>query len=112
MAQSNKAPKNRYLEKHETLNTFNAWKENLIYTISLDANFAPFISATWTTAVPNRGLNDDGVEVTDQTKRKTKEQKVAQLNMMLGMVANYATVISRSQIVQESVSLNDVWSKL
>ena len=115
MAQSNKAPKQRYLEKHETLNSFNAWKENLIYTLSLDSNFTPFISAEWgrwTAAAPNRGLTDDGDEVTDATKRKSNEQKVAQLNLMLGMVANYATVISRNQIVKESISLNDVWSKL
>ena len=115
MAQSNKAPKQWSLGKSETLNSFNAWKENLTYVLSLDSNFTPYLTATWqkwTTANPNRGFTNDGDEVTDAAARKTKEQKVAQLNLMLGQVANFATIISRNQIVKETVSLNDVWSKI
>ena len=115
MAQSNKAPKQWSLGKSETLNSFNAWKENLTYVLSLDSNFTPYISATWgkwTAATPNRGFVDDGEEVTDAAARKKKEHKVAQLNLMLGQVANFATIISRNQIVKETTSLNDVWSKI
>ena len=111
---SNKAPKQWPLTKTETLNTYNNWKANIIYTLSLDQNFTPFLAnnATWekeTTANPNRGLQDDAA---DATNRKTKEQKVIQLNLMLGVIANYATVISRNQIIKESTSLASIWSKL
>ena len=109
MAQSNKAPKQWSLGKTETLNSFNAWKENLTYVLSLDSNFTPYITATWgkwTAATPNRGFVDDGDEVTDVAARKKKEHKVAQLNLMLGQVANFATVISRNQIVKDTTSLN------
>ena len=114
MAANNKAPKQWQLTKEETLNSYNNWKANMIYTLSLDKNFAPFVvaTATWqkeTTANPNRGLQDDAADAAD---RKTKEQKVIQLNLMLGMIANYATVISRNQIVKESTSLASIWSKL
>ena len=114
MASSSKAPKQWTLSKTETLNSFNNWKENLVYTLSLDTNFAPFLKddAKWTktsTTDPNRGLVDDP---TDQADRKTKEQKVIQLNMMLGQIANFATVISRNQIVKNSTSLGNIWSKI
>ena len=114
MASSSKAPKQWTLSKTETLNSFNNWKENLVYTLSLDTNFAPFLKddARWTktsTTDPNRGLVDDP---TDQAARKTKEQKVVQLNMMLGQIANFATVISRNQIVKNSTSLGSIWSKI
>ena len=114
MASSSKAPKQWTLSKTETLNSFNNWKENLVYTLSLDTNFAPFLKddAKWTktsTTDPNRGLVDDP---TGQADRKTKEQKVVQLNMMLGQIANFATVISRNQIVKNSTSLGNIWSKI
>ena len=111
---SGKAPKQWTLSKEETLNSYNNWKENLLYTLSLDKNFAPFLkdTSTWTkasTADPNRGLLDD---VTGTADGKTKEQKVVQLNLMLGQIANFATVISRNQIVKNSTSLASIWSKI
>ena len=113
---TSKAPKQWTLSKDETLNSYNNWKENLIYTLSLDSNFSPFLKddAKWTkasTTDPNRGLTDDDTSI-DATTRKTKEQKVIQLNMMLGQIANYATVISRNQIVKNSTSLGDIWAKI
>ena len=45
-------------------------------------------------------------------ERKTKEEKVASLNLMLGQIANHATIISRNQIVKNSVSLVDIWEKI
>ena len=84
---TSKAPKQWTLSKDETLNSYNNWKENLIYTLSLDRNFAPFLKndAKWnkaSTADPHRGLADDPGTV-DAADRKTKEQKLIQLNMML-----------------------------
>ena len=57
-------------------------------------------------------FTDDVVTDPPTEGTRTKEQKVAQLNLLLGQIANYATIISRNQIVKNSVSLNDVWSKL
>ena len=113
---TSKAPKQWTLSKDESLNSYNNWKENLIYTLSLDSNFSPFLKddAKWNKASstdPNRGLTDDDGTV-EASVRKTKEQKVIQLNMMLGQIANFATVISRNQIVKNSTSLGDIWAKI
>ena len=43
MAQSNRAPKQWCLTKIETVNTFENWKQNLQYSLSLDGNFAPYL---------------------------------------------------------------------
>ncbi len=117
MATSSKAPKQWSLLKDESLNSFNNWRENLLYTLSLDKNFAPFIKpdSTWgriTATNSTRGFVDDGDEVTDVALRLTRDQKLAQLNLMLGQIANFATVISRNQITRNSVSLADIWSKI
>ena len=115
MAHSNRAPKQWQLTTNETLNSFTNWKENLCYTLSLDAAFKPLLrdGVTWqkqTAATPTRGFTDDPETVT--TNRQTKEEKVATLNLMLGQIANYATVISRNQLIKNSVSLTDIWDKI
>ena len=45
---SNRAPKQWSLTKNETITTFEAWRQNLQYSLSLDANFAPFLADTFT----------------------------------------------------------------
>ena len=46
---SSRAPKQWTLTKTETINSFENWRQNLQYILSLDANFAVFIdpSVTW-----------------------------------------------------------------
>ena len=44
--------------------------------------------------------------------RKTAVQKAATLRLMLGQIANFATVVSRNQIVKNSTSLPVIWSLL
>ena len=112
MENNNRAPKQWSLTPNETLNTFKNWKENLTYTLSLDSSFKPLLkdNVTWgklTSSTPNRGFNDDAA---DATNRKTKEEKVATLNLMLGQIANFATIISRNEIIKNSTSLNDILS--
>ena len=114
MATSSRAPKQWSLTDDETLNSYNNWKANLIYTLSLDKNFTRFLKdgVTWlkeSTADANRGLTDDATTVTDA---KTKEEKVIYLGLMLGQIANYATIISRNTIVERSTSLNFIWSQI
>ena len=113
---SQRAPKQWTLTKNETLNSFTNWKENLLYTLSLDPGFAPFLvdRYVWqkkTTATPTRGFTDDNATVPEAT-RKTAAQKCTKLDLMLGQIANYATVISRNTIVKNSTSLNDIWLKI
>ena len=58
------------------------------------------------TTTPTRGLVDDA----DGAKR-TKEQKVLSLEIMLGQIASYCPV-SRTSIVRNSTSLSDVWQQI
>ena len=46
---TNRAPKQWLLTKNETVTSFQSWKENIVYVLSPDANFAPFLNAdiTW-----------------------------------------------------------------
>ena len=109
-------PKQWYLSKNETINTFNNWKENQIYCLSIDEDFKPFLlaTATWgkkTSANLTRGFMDDADDVAAEI-RKTKEQKCATLELMLGQIANWATVITRNQITKDSTSLADIWNKI
>ncbi len=89
----------------------------MIYILTLNDNFAPFLlpEATWgkdTTATPNRGFTDDATVGNDPPTGLRKEQKVRQLELFLGQIANWAIIISRNQIVKFSTSLKDVWGKL
>lgn len=110
------AQKPRDLAKEETLNSFNAWKDNLLYILSVEhKDFAPYLAdgATWSkSSVANRGFADDEATADNAATRKTAAQKSATLRLMLGQIANFATVISRNQIINESTSLNSIWALL
>ena len=106
------APKQWNLSKEESLNSFNAWKDNLLYILSLNNDFTPFLAdnATWETdATANRGFADDAA---DAQNRLTAVQKAGRLRLMLGQIANFATIISRNQILLHSTSLASIWSKI
>lgn len=112
MATASRAPKQWQLTKTETINTFENWRQNLIYILSLDSNFVPFLNETWlkkSTTNPLRGLEDDEE---DAPNRLTAVQKNAHLDLLLGQIANYCPVISRNSIVKNSTSLNDIWQKI
>lgn len=117
MAASSRAPKQWALGKNETITTFNAWKDNLVYILSLEQKFSPFLQdgAQWakhSSTDANRGFQDDtGVNENPPTGLR-KEEKVKNLTLFLGQIANYATIISRNQIVKNSTSLKDIWGKL
>ena len=106
------APKQEKLTKTETITSFNSWKDNLIYTLYLNDEFKPFFAAgvTWakkTSTNPTRDFTDDTTE-----NGRTKEEKCAVLDLLLGQIANFATVISRNQITKNSTSLGDIWNKI
>ena len=110
MAASPRAPKQWQLTKIETFTSYKSWRQNLIYVLSLDKNFVPFLDATWrkqTAANPRRGLTNDGTTV-PEAERLTAAQKNAHLDLLLGQIANFCPVISRNSIVKHSTSLNDI----
>ena len=116
MASTHRAPKQWCLSKVETINSFENWKQNLLYTLSLDSNFAPFLADgfTWlkkTKAQPLRGLENDG-ETVPLSRRLTARQKTNFLELMLGQIANYCPIISRSTLVKNSTSLEFIWQAI
>ena len=116
MASTPRAPKQWSLSKNESINSFENWRQNLLYTLSLDSNFAPFLAenATWgkkSKSQPLRGLTDDG-ETVSLSRRKTARQKVNFLELMLGQIANYCPVISRTSLVKNSTSIQSVWNTI
>ena len=113
---SNTAPKQWSLTKNETITTFEGWRQNLQYSLSLDANFAPFLADTFTwlkksSTAPTRGLESDGDDV-PTTRRRNAFQKNLHLDLMLGQIANFCPVISRSSIVKNSTSISSVWQAI
>ena len=109
-----RAPKQWQLTKNESITSYESWRQNLMYILSLDNNFAPFLEATWqkkTATNPHRGLTDDGEDV-PEARWLTAVQKNAHLDLLLGQIANFCPVVSRSSIVKNSVSLTDNWQKI
>ena len=113
MASTHRAPKQWCLTQTVTINTFENWKQNLLCALSLDNNFAPFLSenATWrkkTKSQPLLGFTDDDKDV-PATKRLKAQQKVNSLELMLGQIANYCHIISRNTLVKNSTSIQFIW---
>ncbi|CAC5422319.1 unnamed protein product [Mytilus coruscus] len=74
-------PKQWCLTKIETVNSFENLKQNIIYTLSLDPHFAPFLGGgvqleKKTRKATNRGFLNDGEDVAE-ANRSTREQKVS-----------------------------------
>lgn len=113
---SSRAPKQWSLTKNESSTSFEAWRQNLQYSLSLDANFAPFLADTFTwqkksPTVPNRGLTSDG-EAVPEARRRTAAQKNVHLELMLGQIANFFPVISHNPIVKNTTSVNSFWQAI
>ena len=111
-----RAPKQWSLTKNETITPFESWRQNLIYTLSLDGAFSKFLEkgVEWqkkTADCPDRGFSDDGSDVPDSS-RLTAAQKAVQLDLMLGQTANFCPVIARNSIVKNSTSLQQIWQSI
>ena len=117
MANSYRAPKQWVLQSDASVTQFESWRNNLLFTLSLDPINAQFLkeNATWlkkTKGNPKRGFTDDGAgSGIAEAKRLTADQKVGALELMLGQIANYAP-INRATIVKNSTSLKSVWKAL
>ena len=81
-----------------------------MYILYLDENFKPFFANgfAWGKKTKTRPSRD----LTDTADGLTKEQKCAHVDMMLGQIANYATVISRTLITRNSANFADIWNQL
>ena len=55
-------------------------------------------------------MND--ADTVPASSRRTAAQKVAQLELMLGQIANYCPVISRNTIVKNSTSVDNIWQSI
>ena len=104
MASSHRAPKQWALTKSETISSFEAWKENLKYTLLLDPNFAPFLidGVMWNKKGKldaTRGFTDDK-EAVPAERRKNASQEVKFL------------IISRNTISRNSTSIESVWQTI
>jgi dUTPase len=85
-----------------------------MYVLSLDDKFSGFLCAgvTWlksTRNAPERGFADDPA---DASSRRTAQQRVAALELMLGQIANFCPVIARNSIVKNSISLDDIRQRI
>ena len=99
-------------KRGRALNGARALNEEIRYILTLDNNFAPYLvdTARWekkTATTPLCGFKDDGEELKRELQ-KTAAQKCAQLELMLGQIANFATVISHNTITTLSTSLKDI----
>ncbi len=111
---SAKPPGVKELSKSETLSSFLAWQGNLTYNLSLNPNFAEFLSddVRW---LPRSESNTRGFENAYDHNRKllaTGAQRASFLETMLGMIAGYTPIISRNIIVRDCRSLKDIFHKI
>jgi hypothetical protein len=70
--------------------------------------------ATWkkkTKDNPNRGYIDDAADG-DGKVATTAKVKAANLDLMLGQIANFAPIISRNTIIKNSTSLSSIWKAI
>ena len=61
--------------------------------------------------VANRGLADDPVDAAN-ADRKTAVQKNIQLEIMLGIIAQFSPALLRNDILKKSTSLKWIWSRV
>ena len=113
---SYKAPKQWKLGKIESLNSFENWKQNQVFNLSLCPNFAIILAdgATWHKArstTAHRGLESDVAPI-PEADRLTAAQKAAYLNLMLDQIACYCPVISRNSIKNDSTSIQSIWQMI
>jgi len=110
MASTHRALKQWYFSKVENINSFEQWKQNQLYTLSLDSNFVQFLAKGVTWQMKTRTQT--------QWRRRpnrrhcTVHQKVNFLELMLGQIASYCPIISRITLVKNSTSLEFIWQTI
>ena len=102
---SSSAPKQWSLTSDETLSSFEAWKDNLLFRLEENNDHNEFLKAdaSW-----KKKSEDADRGITGENKDK----RVRILERMLGQIANFAPLYNRNDIVKNSISLDDIWNKL
>ena len=113
MANSFKPPKQWCLTENENISSYSNWQSNMLYNLSLCNEFAPFLELEWGKQdITNRGLVDDGDNITDAAARKTAVQKKIILERMLGLIAQFSPSLLRNDIIKRSTSLSWIWQRI
>ena len=112
MGDTKTAPKRWCLSEHETLNSYEVWRQHQIWCLSQDKTFAPFMKdgVTWlkkNSTNPNRGFTNDAGD-----NGVTADQKVLHLESLLNQISNFCPVVSRNTIVRQSTSMSSVWNMI
>ena len=108
------APKLYPLNPKANFSQFEAWRQNILYHLEEDSKFESYISPgnTWKKVTAGnrfRGFTDDAVGAEN---RQSKEKKNSAVERMLNIIANYCTHITRTILVKQTTSLDDVWNKI
>ena len=102
-----RVPRMEQLSENTTITDFVKWQNNLLYNLSLNNHFAPFLDTEWQKkSVANHDLLPDGEEVVDATQWKTAAQKSIQLDRMLGYIAQFAPSLLHNDITRNATSLS------
>ena len=103
MASTPRAPKQWVLQKNGTVNSFESWKQNLLFTLKLEPSFASFLAkgAVWEPDSEDKACRSfvADADPIPEGSRLTAEQKLDNLELMLGQIGNYVGVISRNSII-------------
>lgn len=106
-AMATKAPKPWKLTEDETFSSFTSWKNNLLYSLSQDDKFKPFLGpdSAWqkqTSTNPNRGF-------TDGTGSLSARQQSMNLSQMLGLISQWVPHYLTNDITKNSTGLESIW---
>ena len=121
MASTPRAPKQCVLQKkkkkkkNEAVKSFESWKQNLLFTLQLELSFAPF-SVEGTTCEPdsedkNCHVFTDDADPIPENRRLTAQQKLDNLELILGQIAHYVGVISRNSVMH-CTSISEIWQEI
>lgn len=100
----------------ESVIVFEAWRQNLQYSLSLNSNFAPILTDNFSwlkksSNAPQRGFTSDR-EVVPTSRRRIANQKNVDLELMLGRTANFRPVVSRNTTLKNSTSIKSIWQAI
>ena len=114
MSAAQHAPKLWLLTDSETINSFETWRQNLLYILYLDDKFITFLSTSWskkTAQSPTHGLTSDG-DTVPEGFWPTAAQKNRNLELMLWQIVNFCPGIARNTFLKDATSFYDVWQKI
>ena len=96
-----RAQRPQRLSEDETLNSFEDWKNNLVFYISQEKTFTPLLKtdATWTKT------SDD-----DIYRGRVDANGLLILNNLLGVIASLAPPLLHGDIIDDTTKLDDIFS--